>query len=119
MAETSESQATTSDDNTHWGIAYLREDLQDMRLQMREDSKELRLQMVETNNRIDQFNQSLGQRIDETNNRIDEFNQSLGQRIDETNNRIDETNKILESRFIWIITTMVAITGILIAVIKL
>ncbi|MCY3680683.1 MAG: hypothetical protein OXH16_04755 [Gemmatimonadetes bacterium] len=101
MAETSESQATTSDDNTHWGIAYLREDLQDMRLQMREDSKELRLQMVETNNRIDQFNQS------------------LGQRIDETNNRIDETNKILESRFIWIITTMVAITGILIAVIKL
>ena len=25
MAETTESQATTSDDNTHWGIAYLRE----------------------------------------------------------------------------------------------
>jgi len=108
MAETSESQATTSDDNTHWGIAYLREDLQDIRLQMREDSKELRVQMVETN-----------KRIDETNKRIDETNQSLGQRIDETNKRIDDTNKILESRFIWIITTMVAITGILIAVIKL
>ena len=108
MAETPESEATTSDDNTHWGIAYLREDLQDIRLQMREDSKELRVQMVETN-----------KRIDETNNRIDETNQSLGQRIDETNKRIDETNKLLESRFIWIITTMVAITGILIAVIKL
>ena len=108
MAETSESQVTTSDDNTHWGIAYLREDLQDMRLQMREDSKELRVQMVETN-----------KRIDETNKRIDETNQSLGQRIDETNKRIDDTNKILESRFIWIITTMVAIAGILIAVIKL
>ncbi|MDE2831031.1 MAG: hypothetical protein OXN20_13010, partial [Gemmatimonadota bacterium] len=64
MAETTESQATTSDDNTHWGIAYLREDLQDIRLQMREDSKELREQIAETNNRIDQFNQSLGQRID-------------------------------------------------------
>ena len=101
MAETTESQATTSDDNTHWGIAYLREDLQDIRLQMREDTKELRVQMVETNKRID------------------EVNQSLGQRIDETNKRIDDTNKILESRFIWIITTMVAITGILIAVIKL
>ena len=108
MAETTESQATTSDDNTHWGIAYLREDLQDIRLQMREDTKELRVQMVETN-----------KRIDETNKRIDETNQSLGQRIDETNKRIDDTNKILESRFIWIITTMVAITGILIAVIKL
>ena len=108
MAETPESEATTSADNTHWGIAYLREDLQDIRLQMREDSKELRVQMVETN-----------KRIDETNKRIDETNQSLGQRIDETNKRIDDTNKILESRFIWIITTMVAITGILIAVIKL
>ena len=94
MAETPESQATTSSDNTHWGIAYLREDLQDMRLQMREDTKELRLQIVETNKRIDEVNQSLGQRI-------------------------DETNKLLESRFIWIITTMVALTGILIAVIKL
>ena len=101
MAETPESQATTSSDNTHWGIAYLREDLQDMRLQMREDTKELRVQMVETN-----------KRIDETNKRIDETNRSLGQRI-------DETNKLLESRFIWIITTMVALTGILIAVIKL
>ena len=76
MAETTESQATTSDDNTHWGIAYLREDLQDIRLQMREDSKELRLQIVETNKRID-------------------------------------------SRFTYLITTMVAIAGILIAVIKL
>ena len=94
MAETPESEATSSSDNIHWGIAYLREDLQDLRLQMREDSKELRLQIVETNKRIDEFNRSLGQRV-------------------------DETNKLLESRFIWIITTMVAIAGILIAVIKL
>ena len=61
---------------------------------MREDTKELRLQMVETNKRIDEVNRSLGQRI-------------------------DETNKLLESRFIWIIATMVALTGILIAVMKL
>ncbi len=65
MAETTESQATTSDDNTHWGIAYLREDLQDIRLQ------------------------------------------------------IIETNKRIDSRFTYLITTMVAIAGILIAVIKL
>lgn len=83
MAETPESQTPSSPDNTHWGIAYLREDLQDIRLQMREDTKELRVQIAETNKRI------------------------------------DETNKLLESRFIWIITTMVAIAGILIAVIKL
>ena len=97
MAETPESQTPSSPDNTHWGIAYLREDLQDIRLQMREDTKELRVQMAETNKRIDETNK----------------------RIDETNKRIDETNKLLESRFIWLITTMVAIAGILIAVIKL
>ena len=72
MAETPESQAASAPDNTHWGVAYLREDLQDLR-----------------------------------------------QQIAETNKRIDETNKLIESRFAWLITTMVALTGILIAVIKL
>ena len=65
------------------------------------DSKDLRQQIVETN-------RSLSQRIDETN-----------KRIDETNKCIDETNKCIESRFAWLITIMVALTGILIAVIKL
>ena len=94
MTETTDPQATPAPDNTHWGVAYLREDLQDLRQQMREDSKNLRLQIAETN-----------RRIDETNKRIDETNQSLGLRID--------------SRFAWAITTMVALTGILAALIKL
>lgn len=97
MAETPESQPTSAPDNTHWGVAYLREDLQDLRQQIREDVKDLRQQNAETNKRIDETNK----------------------RIDETNKRIDETNKLIESRFAWLITTMVALTGILIAVIKL
>ena len=36
MAETTESQTGSAPDNTHWGVAYLREDLQDLRQQMRE-----------------------------------------------------------------------------------
>ncbi len=112
VAETTESQAAPAPDNTHWGVAYLREDLQELRLQIREDGKDLRLQIAETNQRIDEVNQSLGQRIDQTNQRIDEVNQSLGQRV-------DQTNKLIDSRFAWLITTMVALTGILIAVIKL
>ncbi|MCE2438846.1 MAG: peptidoglycan bridge formation glycyltransferase FemA/FemB family protein [Candidatus Latescibacteria bacterium] len=104
MAETPDSQAAPAPDNTHWGVAYLREDLQDLRQQLREDVKDLRQQIAETH-----------KRIDETNKRIDETNK----RIDETNKRIDETNKLIESRFAWLITTMVALTGILIAVIKL
>ncbi|MDE2999336.1 MAG: hypothetical protein OXU79_09700 [Gemmatimonadota bacterium] len=90
MSETTGSQAAPAPDNTHWGVAYLREDLQDLRQQIREDVKDLRQQNIETN-----------------------------KRIDETNKRIDETNKLIESRFAWLITTMVALTGILIAVIKL
>ena len=43
----------------------------------------------------------------------------LRQQITETNKRIDATNKLIESRFAWVITTVVALTGILIAVIKL
>ncbi len=40
-------------------------------------------------------------------------------RIDDTNKQINETNKRIDSRFAWLITTMGALTGILIAVIKL
>lgn len=65
MSETTGSQATPTPDNTHWGVAYLREDLQDLHQQ------------------------------------------------------ITETNKRIESRFAWLITTMVALTSILSAVIKL
>ena len=90
MAETTDPQAASAPDNTHWGVAYLREDLQDLRLQLREDVKDLRQQIAETN-----------------------------KRIDETNNRINRTNELIGSRFAWLITTMVALAGILAALIKL
>ena len=48
-----------------------------------------------------------------------EDNKELRLQIVETNKRIDETNKRIDSRFTYLITTMVAIAGILIAVIKL
>ena len=112
MSETPESQANPSPDNTHWGVAYLREDLQDLRQQVRDDIKDLRQQIAETNKRIDEVHRLLSQQIAETNKRIDEVHRLLSQQIAETNKRI-------ESRFTWLITTMVALTGILIAVIKL
>ncbi|MDE3258006.1 MAG: hypothetical protein OYM47_09255 [Gemmatimonadota bacterium] len=90
MAETTDPQAAPTPDNTHWGVAYLREDLQDLRLQLREDVKDLRQLNAETN-----------------------------KRIDETNRRIDRTNELIGSRFAWLITTMVALAGILAALIKL
>ena len=56
MAETPDSQAASAPDNTHWGVANLRENLQDLRQQLREDVKDLRQQIAETNKRIDETN---------------------------------------------------------------
>ncbi len=63
MAETTDPRAASDPDNTHWGVAYLREDLQQLRLQMREDSKDFRQQIAETNKRIDRTNELIGSRF--------------------------------------------------------
>ena len=56
-------------------------------------------------------------------NRIDETNRSLGDRIDETNRSLGEQIRALHKRmdtyFLWMMGTLVAITSVLIAVIKL
>lgn len=85
MSEGTEAQQGPSPapDELHWGIAYLREALQDLR-----------------------------QQVMETNRRIDETNRLLIEQIAKTNKRID-------AQFIWIMGTLIAITSILIAVIKL
>ena len=58
-------------------------------------------------------------RMDETNKRIDETNRSLGEQIQAVHRRVNETNVRMDTHFMWTMTTLVAITGILIAVIKL
>lgn len=85
MADASDPQAGRSPapEEMHWGIAYLREDIQDLRQQMRDDIHDVRNQ------------------------------------IGKTNERIDETNENINARFKWLMTTMVALTGVIIAVIKL
>ena len=65
---------------------------------LRDDIRELRAEM--------------GAQLGVLHNRIDETNRSLG-------GRIDETNKRLDIHFRWIMGTLVTLTGVLIAVIKL
>ncbi len=103
-----------------WGILYLREDIQD-----------LRNGLQQVHGRTDEINQSLGSRIDDINQslgaRLDELNRSLTGRIDEQGRfllgRIDEKHdslaKRFDARFTWLMTTMVGLSGIIIAVIKL
>ena len=136
MSESTDPQtrATPKPEEMPWVISYLHDDIQDLR-------QDLRTQMGAVNNRIDEVNRSLSEQILETNRslseQIHEFNRSLdgrinetNSRIDETNNRIDETNcslgeqiravhKRIDIYFLWMMGTLVTITGVLIAVIKL
>ena len=90
MAEGATSPSHPTSEELHRGLGYLREDIQDLRNQVG----------------------SLHRRIDETNGRIDETNRSLGEQI-------RAVHKAMESNFRWTLTTLVALTGILIGVIKL
>ena len=84
-----------------WVISYLRDDIQNLR-------QDLRIQIKAGHDRIDETNK----RIDETNKRIDETSHMLGEQIRAVHKRMD-------TYFLWIMGTLVTITGILIAVIKL
>ena len=129
MSESTDPQtrATPKPEEMPWVISYLHDDIQDLR-------QDLRTQIGAVNNRIDETNRSLGDRINElnrslddrmseTNNRVDEFNRSLSDRIDETNRSLGEQIRALHKRivtyFLWMMGTLVTITGVLIAVIKL
>ena len=103
MSESTDPQtrAIPTPEEMPWSISYLRDDIKDLRTQVG----------------------ALHGRIDETNKRIDETNRSLSDRIDETNRSLGEQIRALHKRmdtyFLWMMGTLVAITSVLIAVIKL
>ena len=103
MSESTDPQtrAVPTPEEMPWSISYLRDDI-----------KNLRTQVGALHERIDETNRSLGERIDETNRRIDETNRSLGEQIRALHKRMD-------TYFLWMMGTLVAITSVLIAVIKL
>lgn len=80
-----------AEDDMHWGIAYLREDIQDLRLGLRV--------MHERMDRLAEASNSLiGGVNDNLSNRIDAGNKVLSDRID--------------SRFAVLLTAMIALIGI-------
>jgi len=97
MTDSPAPQSRPASEELHWGISYLREDIQD-----------LRNQVGAVHQRIDETNRSLGEQI-----------QDLRNQVGLVHRRIDETNKRMDAYFRWTMTTLIAITGILIAVIKL
>ena len=97
MTDSPAPQSRPASEELHWGISYLREDIQDLRNQVG----------------------AVHQRIDETNRSLSEQIQDLRNQVGLVHRRIDETNKRMDAYFRWTMTTLIAITGILIAVIKL
>ena len=89
-----QTRAVPTPEEMPWSISYLRDDI-----------KDLRTQVGAIHGRIDETNRSLGERIDET-------NRSLGEQIRALHKRMD-------TYFLWMMGTLVAITSVLIAVIKL
>ena len=133
MTDSPAPQSRPASEELHWGISYLREDIQDLRNQvgavhhridetnrsLSEQIQDLRNQVGAVHHRIDETNRSLSEQIQAAHHRIDETNLSLREQIQEVHRRIDETNKRMDAYFRWTMTTLIAITGILIAVIKL
>jgi|AP95_1055475.scaffolds.fasta_scaffold15188_2 DNA anti-recombination protein RmuC len=137
----------------HWGIAYLREDIQDLRQEIRSTNKRLddglsgiRQEMAKlagdsrqdlserTNNlrdelggRIDSLRDELGARIDnlreEMGTRIDSLREEFRLEIQKVRAEASANHELLlkhmDTRFYWTITTMVAMTAVIIGSIKM
>ena len=129
MAEPTETRSRQSEapEQIHWGISYLREDIQDIRLEIRGLHNRIDEHSQELRNESRQEFRGVHERIDETNQKIDESAQvlrgefqhecsRLSDRIDVT---YEQTIRRLDSRFTWMMTTMVALAGIVIAVFKI
>ena len=74
--------------------------------------QEPRTQLETVNNSIDELHRSLDDLINETNNRIDELHRSLSEQL-------RALQKSMDTYFLWMMGTLVTMTGVLIAVIKL
>ena len=113
---TPQPQSRPASEELHWGVSYLREDIQDLRNQMREDIQETRHQMRED---IQNLRNQMREDTQETRHQMREDIQETRHQIGVAHQRIDETNKRMDIHFRWLMTTLIAITGVLVAVIKL
>ena len=100
----------------HWGISYLREDIQDLRQDLRENIQGVRQE-------IQEVRQDLRETIQGVHQEIQEVRQEVRQEIRILHDRIDDRYELLlkriDSRFAWTLTTVIAVAGVIVAAIKL
>ena len=103
-----EESRTPVPDDFSWG-AYLHSDVQELRRDMRQEVQQLRGELYSVRDEL----------RSEIHGVRDELRGEIHGVPDELRGEIAETNRRLDSRFTWMMTTMIGLTGVIIAVIKL
>ena len=99
-------------------LSFLREDIQDVRHDVRQTNERIDSLRTELSGRIDTLRTETNERFDQMNERFDQMNHQINGRFDQmnhqTNGRIDELGKQLDSRYVRMMTMLIACTGILV-----
>ena len=140
MSESTDPQtrAIPTPEEMPWSISYLHNDIQALRTQSHDDIQALRTQThddiqalrTQTHDDIqalrDQTRDDIQALRDQSHDDIQALHTEIGvvhKRIDETNRVLSEqiraVHKRMDTYFLWMMGTLIAITGVLIAVIKL
>lgn len=129
MSESTDPQtrAIPAPEEMPWSISYLHDDIQALRIQAHNDIQALRIQ---SHDDIQALRTQSHDDIQALRAQSHDDIQALYAEIGVVHKRIDETNRVLSEQiraihkrmdtyFLWMMGTLVAITGVLIAVIKL
>ena len=112
MAESRPTPSSPSPDDMHWGISYLREDLQDVKQELRDFRKEV-------NERFSELRREVNEQIAELRR---EVNEQIAELRGEVNEQIADLRRELHRGLRHNLLTMIAIggvyTGIIIAFIE-
>ena len=116
VREVREVRAPVWEAETPWMVAYLREDIQDLRNEVRE----VRRSIQRLDEKLDDGLERLGARIDA---RTDELRQDMDAKIDgrahELHQEIGELRRTMNVQFRWMLTTMVAVGALIVTILEL
>jgi chromosome segregation ATPase len=95
-----------------WVVAYLREDIQDLRNEVRENRRSIK-----------RLRQDMDARIEGLDTKIDVLRQDMdakiGARARELRQEIGDLQRTVSVQFRWMVTTMVAVGALIVATLKL
>ena len=114
MAEKPDQQSTPPQppEGLHWGISYLREDIQDIRQETRQEFQEVRQELQDVRQEMRQGFQEVRQEMRE------EFQNVRGE-IGHVRVELQGVRQTVESRFYLLLGTTVTMTGVILAAVKL